>query len=686
MTTPTMQSTRSGALVAVGACALAIAACSDAPTGFKIGVPLNRLLVRTDPASARDCPYGGSVVVSGRDNNGDGVLQDAEVLTRSVVCNPAPAQPPPPIVIRLVAEPPGKNCEAGGTAVESGPDQNRNGQLDDSEVAHIDYACGDVLLTRLVAVPRGPTCLTGGVEFQSGRDRDGDGALEDGEVEATELHCGDVLPGDVTASTADDLAALANIRVITGNATLFPRGQTLSLPHLEHVGGQLGISGFELVDIALPVLQDVGGVLSINGGDAIEVPALRRVGGLDLHAMGMSDLAAFSALAEIDGDMQISDTSTLISIDLSSLAIRGNLTLSSDRQLARVALGLVDQVGSVGITSCAALQSVDISVTAQTPGSSEIGNLDLFTNAQLAHVGIGADRVGSLSVGDDPVITDLALDVAKFDFDVVVFDVTTPFHMALSSPSPDGVVFGGGLIISSPLQAFEATVPVTIDGLCVFDKTLLPALDLLTPLRVEHGVRFSDNARLTRISPITLVGSLQLINNAQLTSAAFVTPATPGELGGMLITDNPVLSDVPSLASLISVRGEVDVERNPALTSLFGPSLTLVDGPVFIVDNASLTGLSLPHLQHVVSDLIVQKNAVLQTLELPALTEAADELFITANPQLHHIAFDALTHADAFSVADNPRLPACEVLAVFAHVTSGFGQGQSGNDDAAICP
>ncbi|HEX3763167.1 MAG TPA: hypothetical protein VHW23_30950 [Kofleriaceae bacterium] len=686
-----MQRTRSAARGAVRACALgalAVAACSDAPVAHPVGVPPARVLVRTDPASARDCPYGGSVVVSGTDNNSDGVLQDAEVLTRSVVCNPAPVQPPPPIVIRLVAEPPGKNCEAGGTAVESGPDQNRNGQLDDGEVAHIDYACGELLLTRLVTEPPGPRCRTGGVEFQSGRDRDGDGVLEDAEIEARELHCGDVIVGDVAASTADDLAALAGIRVITGNLTVTAREEvhTLSLPHLEHVGGQLEIFGLQLADIALPVLQDVGGVTSIHAGDAIECPGLRRVGGLGLQAMGVSDLAAFSALTEIDGDLTISDMPSLVSIERSSLAIRGDLRIFSDGKLARVALALVDQVGFVDINDCAALQSVDISVTAQTPGGAEIGNIDLFGNPRLAQVAVGADRVASLGVNDAPLVTDLALDVARFDFDVVVFGITTPFRMALSSPSPGGVVFGGGLIISSALQAIDATAPVTVDGLCVFDKTVLPALDLRTPLRVEHGVRFSDNARLTRISPITLAGSLQLINNAQLTSASFVTPATPGELGGMVITDNPVLSDAASLASLISVHGEVDIERNAELSRLFGPSLTLVDGPVFVVDNARLTGLSLPHLQHVVSDLIVEQNAALQTLELPALTEAADELFIDSNPQLHHIALDALTHADAFGVFDNPRLPACEVLAVFAHVTSGFGQGQSGNDDAASCP
>jgi hypothetical protein len=200
-----------------------------------------------------------------------------------------------------------------------------------------------------------------------------------------------------------------------------------------------------------------------------------------------------------------------------------------------------------------------------------------------------------------------------------------------------------------------------------------------------HDVRFSDNAQLTRISPITLTATLQVINNARLGSLSFVSPASPGEIGAIVITDNPVLGSAPSLASLTAVRGFVDVERNPALTGLFGPSLALVDGSMLVTDNASLAELQLPELRHVESELFVQRNAALRFLEMPALTEVADELFISSNPQLRHIGFDALAHAEFFGVDDNPRLPACQVLAVFAHVTSRVAS-QSGNDDTATCP
>jgi hypothetical protein len=79
----------------------------------------------------------------------------------------------------------------------------------------------------------------------------------------------------------------------------------------------------------------------------------------------------------------------------------------------------------------------------------------------------------------------------------------------------------------------------------------------------------------------------------------------------------------------------------------------------------------------------VSSNASLQTIELPVLPEVADALAIDGNPQLHHIDLGSLAHSERFRVDNNPRLPTCEVLAVFSHTTG--SQEQSGNDDTASC-
>jgi hypothetical protein len=152
--------------------------------------PPAKLVVRVEPASVADCPFGGSVVSSGIDEDRNGVLDDDEVAKRTPLCNDPPVAAPPRAVVRLVPELRGEHCALDGTAVQSGPDRNGNGVLDDDEVEHIEYACGEVMRTRIIAVPIGATCVAGGVAFQVGRDRDRDGVLGDGEVEQTRIECG----------------------------------------------------------------------------------------------------------------------------------------------------------------------------------------------------------------------------------------------------------------------------------------------------------------------------------------------------------------------------------------------------------------------------------------------------------------------------------------------------------------
>jgi hypothetical protein len=661
--------------------------CGDAPTGEPGGGTRPPVVVRTDPASNAQCPYGGSVVSSGTDNNRNDVLDDAEVTTRAVVCNPAPVQPPPTILVRLVAEPPGSNCAAGGVAVQSGPDQNSNNTLDDGEVAHVDYVCGQALLTRLASEPAGAHCIAGGVAFLAGRDRDGDHILADAEIEVTEYECGDVLSRDVRIASEADAAALANIRVITGDLSVsFVVLDLVSLPRLEHVSGALRISAFQLTRLSLPQLQDVDGDFTLSGElTAIEFPQLRRVGRLEvMFTGGLHDLSGLPALTEVDRDVRIIETFGLTSIVLSNLSIGGDLEIESNQQLTRVAAQLWDRVGWVNISDNPVLEAVDVSVAPQHAATATIDTVDFFADDKLTHLALGADRVDSLLINFDPLISELDLDVARFVHDVLIFDITTPFRLGLSRPRGDGgIEFGDHLTISSPLETFESTAPVTVDGLLVFDKTRLRTLDARAQIAAARGgVRFSDNAVLTEIAPFTLGAGLQLINNSVLESVPFLPLLKQDELDGVVITGNPVLTAVPSLAAVVRVRGIVELQNNALVGQLFGAALTWVDGPLLVADNNNLRGLRLPNLEHV-GELAVGTSPVLETLEMPSLVDSPEELFISQNPRLRHIVFDSLSRAGLFLVNGNPRLPSCEVRAVFAHVTG--VRSQSGNDDTATC-
>ncbi|MCC6713090.1 MAG: hypothetical protein IT344_06985 [Candidatus Dadabacteria bacterium] len=131
----------------------------------------------TEPPGA-NCENGGVKIESGRDTNQNGVLDPDEVEETFYACNgedglpgppgspgppgppgepgepgepgppgepgePGPPGPPGPpgTLLNISEEPPGPNCEFGGTKIEFGPDLDGNGVLDPGEVEGTDYVC-----------------------------------------------------------------------------------------------------------------------------------------------------------------------------------------------------------------------------------------------------------------------------------------------------------------------------------------------------------------------------------------------------------------------------------------------------------------------------------------------------------------------------------------------------------------
>ena len=92
------------------------------PQGLKGDAGVTSLVTQTAaPATAAQCPFGGTVVQSGLDSNGNGVLDGAEATATSFVCNGRPgangaAGAASHVVV--TAEPPGPNCDNGGEKIE----------------------------------------------------------------------------------------------------------------------------------------------------------------------------------------------------------------------------------------------------------------------------------------------------------------------------------------------------------------------------------------------------------------------------------------------------------------------------------------------------------------------------------------------------------------------------------------
>ena len=116
-------------------------------------------LVETSDASAEECEYGGVVITTGLDADGDGVLNENEIVSTAVICDGAPgaggedgetgetgpegdagADGDSSLVV-FEEEPAGANCPEGGVRVLSGLDTNSDGTLQESEVVSTDYVC-----------------------------------------------------------------------------------------------------------------------------------------------------------------------------------------------------------------------------------------------------------------------------------------------------------------------------------------------------------------------------------------------------------------------------------------------------------------------------------------------------------------------------------------------------------------
>ncbi len=91
------------------------------------------------PVSA--CPQGGIQVDAGIDDNGNGVLDPAEVDSTQYVCNGANGSSGLTVLVSMTNEPAGTNCATGGKKISAGNDVNANNVLDAGEITSTDYIC-----------------------------------------------------------------------------------------------------------------------------------------------------------------------------------------------------------------------------------------------------------------------------------------------------------------------------------------------------------------------------------------------------------------------------------------------------------------------------------------------------------------------------------------------------------------
>jgi len=158
---------------------------------------------RTSVLAANDstCPQGGILVETGIDENGNGLLDDAEVDNAEKVCNGQNGASGLNSLVALNNEPVGANCANGGLRIDSGLDANANGSLEASEIGQTRYVCnpdaiagpaGNDGLNSLISFadePPGANCPYGGMRVDGGLDANANGSLESSEITSTQFVC-----------------------------------------------------------------------------------------------------------------------------------------------------------------------------------------------------------------------------------------------------------------------------------------------------------------------------------------------------------------------------------------------------------------------------------------------------------------------------------------------------------------
>jgi hypothetical protein len=205
-------------------------------------------------AAGLNCPAGGQKITTGLDDGHggaiarDGILQSSEITSTSYVChgnNGSDGGAAHNSLLRFTAEPVGTHCAQGGTRVDAGIDDGRNGSaaddgiLQDGEIASTAYVCraadgasGFNALAALSIVARGTTCAAGGVLVNIGLDNgDGsgvarDGVLQTGEVDSTAVICNGVA-GDAGANGTNGYSSLLTVTPVDPGADCATGGQHL---------------------------------------------------------------------------------------------------------------------------------------------------------------------------------------------------------------------------------------------------------------------------------------------------------------------------------------------------------------------------------------------------------------------------------------------------------------------------
>lgn len=227
-------------------------------------------------------------------------------------------------LVKVSAEPAGKNCETGGSRIDSGIDQDGNQTLDDGEVQSTSYACngadgadgasaggapagadgadGHGALVAVTPAEEDATCPSGR-QVDSGVDLNDDGKLGSDEVVTSFTVCGGIAGKD----GADAVSMLLNVSDEAAGANCAKGGQKITAGSDKNGDGIFDASEIEQTDYVCNGADGPDGLDSLASVTTEAAGANCANGGLRIDLGVDDDASATLEASEIDATRYVCD-------------------------------------------------------------------------------------------------------------------------------------------------------------------------------------------------------------------------------------------------------------------------------------------------------------------------------------------------------------------------------------------
>lgn len=497
------------------------------------GAPASAMLIEATPLPPGDtCGAGGVLVRFGADSDADGVLDDDEVTATSTVCD---GEDGTSVNIATEAIAPGAECPGGGTRVLAGHDDDGDGALDADEVESsravcngtdgtdgadgadgTSYAAGTVLYGDYTIANNLDAALLAGVEVITG----------------TLRVMSDVMP----EVRLDDLQRVDGSLTVTGSTL-----ERLVFPGLTTVGGTVELRGNpRLTSLAGLSALTYAGRLRVDDNDALTSfvglgPTLATQSAVIVDNDGVTTLAGLEGLTAPEY-VTITRSGALVSLsglgvtETAYLGVNANPALTSLDGLA----GMVraDNVGIVENPLLVSLSGLE--------GVTSADQVSVYGNTALTSLeGLGLTSVNYLEVSENPALTSLR----GLERLTSVDSVYIASNASLASLSALGggllTTLAGDVVISANplLTDLSGLDRVTHAGaLVIADNERLGSTHGLDALTNVGLLWISGNATLTRFDALAGVrrveASTYIVDNGGCVPSDIAATLRTASLGG----------------------------------------------------------------------------------------------------------------------------------------------------------